>query len=125
LKHVDGFHIILAYTLHSEIASRIHKQIFTLAITYLVEFGQHFIHELCSVRFGVWYPAIFGLLPRTCVFMTWRLKFNTPKTQFLMTCRGTVDALDFSILASHSCAFLLNIPFFFLKKTFHLNLGHT
>ena len=68
---------------------------FTLAIPCLVEFGQHFIHEVCSVRFWVWYLAIFGLLPRTCVFNAWPLKFNTPKTQCLTTCRGNCCCVGF------------------------------
>ena len=93
---------------------------YTLALPCIVEFGQHFIHELCSVRFWVWYPsAIFGLLPRTCVFNAWPLKFNTTTTQCLTTCivEGTVVVLDFSLPASLSCGFAAN-SFLFLKNRF-------
>ena len=53
LEYVDGSHF--GIFLRSEIASR------------LVEFGQHFIRELCSVGCWVWYPAIFALLLTRCL----------------------------------------------------------
>ena len=111
----------MAFILASSFSMKeLHKfrSIFTLAMTCLIEFGQHFIHELCSVGFWVWYPAIFGLLPRMRVFITWPLKFNTPKTQCLMTCRGNCWCTGFSLFASHSCAFCVKYSFLFLKKHF-------
>ena len=124
LKHVDGFHI--GVFLRSEIASRIHEHLYTCYnMPCRIWAALHSWALLCMSVFG------FGIQPYlVCsqgrAFLLLGL-WNSipPKLNVWWLVEGAVDALDFSLFASHTCAFSVDYSFLFLKKTFHLNLGHT
>ena len=61
-------------------------------------------------------PATFDLLSRMRVFITWPLKFNTPKLNVWWLVEGTVYALDFLYLHHIPVLFSVKYSFLFLKK---------
>ena len=117
LKHIDGFHI--GVFLRSEIASRIHEHLYTCYnMPCRIWAALHSWALLCLSVFG------FGIQPYlVCsqgrAFLLLGL-WNSipPKLNVWWLVEGTVDALDFSLFASHSCSFSVKYSFLFLKKRF-------
>ena len=123
LKHVDGFH--KGVFLRTEIASRIHEHLYTCYNMPCRIWAALHSTLLCPFL-GLISIQPYLVCSQGSVFLLLGL-WNSipPKLNVWWLEEGTVDALDFSLFASHSCAFSVKYSFLFLKRTFHLNLGHT
>ena len=107
LKHVDGFHIDVF--LRSEIASRIHEHLYTCyKMPCRIWAALHSWALLC---------LFLGLISSHIWF--------APKDARSYYLAFEIQYPQNSLFASHSYAFSVKYSFLFLKKTFHLNLGHT
>jgi hypothetical protein len=71
---------------------------------------------------GLLSSHIWSARPKLCIFTTWSLKFNIPKTQRLTNCRGNCCCAAFFLICITSLWFWCQVFFCLSKKIVSLQL---